>query len=188
MPKDENEGQHMVKTALEYNDGPIAMRYPRGNGYGVEMDAEMKALPIGSWEVLREGDDAVILTFGTTIPMAMEAAEVLAQQGIQVRVVNARFIKPMDENMLHDIMKAGLPILTIEESMLQGGFGSAVLEFAFDHQYRNSAIERMGIPDEFIEHGDVDQLLAEINVTAEEAVKRIEQLVPKNSQVGFNKV
>lgn len=188
MPKDENEGQHMVKTAFEYNDGPIALRYPRGNGYGVEMDAEMKALPIGSWEVLREGDDAVILTFGTTIPMAMEAAETLAQQGIGVRVVNARFIKPMDENMLHDIMKADLPILTIEESMLQGGFGSAVLEFAFDHQYRTVAIERIGIPDEFIEHGDVDQLLAEINVTAEEAVKRIEQLVPKNSQVGFNKV
>ncbi|ATP40943.1 1-deoxy-D-xylulose-5-phosphate synthase [Solibacillus sp. R5-41] len=179
MPKDENEGQHMVKTALEYNDGPIALRYPRGNGYGVEMDAEMKALPIGSWEVLREGNDAVILTFGTTIPMALEAAEVLAQQGTKVRVVNARFIKPMDVKMLHEIMKAGLPILTIEESMLQGGFGSAVLEFASDHQYRTLAIERMGIPDEFIEHGDVDQLLAEINVTAEEAVRRIEQLVPK---------
>lgn len=179
MPKDENEGQHMVKTALEYNDGPIAMRYPRGNGYGVEMDEEMKALPIGSWEVLREGQDAVILTFGTTIPMAMEAAETLAQQGTNVRVVNARFIKPMDEKMLHAIMKAGLPILTIEESVLQGGFGSAVLEFAGDHHYRSVAIERMGIPDEFIEHGDVDQLLAEINVTAEEAVRRIEQLVPK---------
>ncbi|MEK4426022.1 1-deoxy-D-xylulose-5-phosphate synthase [Solibacillus sp. FSL K6-1523] len=179
MPKDENEGQHMVKTALEYNDGPIAMRYPRGNGYGVEMDEEMKALPIGSWEVLRDGEDAVILTFGTTIPMAMEAAEVLAQQGTNVRVVNARFIKPMDEKMLHEIMKAGLPILTIEESVLQGGFGSAVLEFASDQKYRTIAIERMGIPDEFIEHGDVDQLLAEINVTAEEAVRRIEQLVPK---------
>ena len=81
MPKDENEGQHMVKTAIEYNDGPIAMRYPRGNGLGVEMDAEMKAFPIGSWEVLREGSDAAILTFGTTIAMALEAAEQLAEQG-----------------------------------------------------------------------------------------------------------
>ncbi|MBD8036986.1 1-deoxy-D-xylulose-5-phosphate synthase [Solibacillus sp. A46] len=178
MPKDENEGQHMVKTALEYNDGPIALRYPRGNGYGVEMDAEMKALPIGSWEVLREGSDAVILTFGTTIPMALHAAELLAEQGISVRVVNARFIKPMDEVMLHEIMQANLPILTIEETMLQGGFGSAVLEFAFDKQYRNVEIERIGIPDEFIEHGEVDLLLEEINVTAEEAVKRITQLVP----------
>lgn len=178
MPKDENEGQHMVKTALEYNDGPIALRYPRGNGYGVEMDAEMKALPIGSWEVLREGSDAAILTFGTTIPMALHAAELLAEQGISVRVVNARFIKPMDEAMLHEIMQANLPILTIEETMLQGGFGSAVLEFAFDKQYRNVQIERIGIPDEFIEHGEVDLLLKEINVTAEEAVKRITQLVP----------
>ena len=178
MPKDENEGQHMVKTAIDYNDGPIALRYPRGNGLGVEMDAEMKALPIGSWEVLREGSDAVILTFGTTIPMALKAAEQLAYQGIDVRVVNARFIKPMDEVMLHEIMQENLPILTIEESLLQGGFGSAVLEFAFDKKYRNVQIERIGIPDEFIEHGEVDLLLEEINVTAEEAVKRITQLVP----------
>lgn len=178
MPKDENEGQHMVKTAIDYNDGPIALRYPRGNGSGVVMDEEMKALPIGSWEVLREGSDAVILTFGTTIPMAMQAAEQLAYQGIDARVVNARFIKPMDEAMLHQIMEANLPILTIEESLLQGGFGSAVLEFAFDKKYRNVQIERIGIPDEFIEHGEVDLLLEEINVTAEEAVKRITQLVP----------
>ncbi|MCH7321872.1 1-deoxy-D-xylulose-5-phosphate synthase [Solibacillus sp. MA9] len=179
MPKDENEGQHMVKTALEYNDGPIALRYPRGNGLGVEMDAEMKALPIGSWEVLREGNDAVILTFGTTIGMALEAADKLAEQGLSVRVVNARFIKPMDEAMLHDLMKAQMPILTIEESMLQGGFGSAVLEFAFENGYRNINLDRIGIPDEFIEHGEVDLLLAEIHVTADEAVKRITKLVPK---------
>ncbi|WP_274307304.1 1-deoxy-D-xylulose-5-phosphate synthase [Solibacillus daqui] len=179
MPKDENEGQHMVKTALEYNDGPIALRYPRGNGLGVEMDAEMKALPIGSWEVLRDGNDAVILTFGTTIGMALEAADRLAEQGLSVRVVNARFIKPMDEAMLHDLMKAQMPILTIEESMLQGGFGSAVLEFAFDNGYHNINLDRIGIPDEFIEHGEVDLLLAEIHVTADEAVKRITKLVPK---------
>ena len=178
MPKDENEGQHMVKTALEYNDGPIAMRYPRGNGSGVEMDAEMKALPIGSWEVLREGQDATILTFGTTIPMAMEAAERLAGQGINVKVVNARFIKPLDEEMLHGLMKKGAPILTIEEAVLQGGFGSAVLEFAADHRYK-ADIDRIGIPDEFIEHGNVDQLLAEIHVTTEETIKRIKVLLQK---------
>ena len=181
MPKDENEGQHMVKTAVEY-DGPICMRYPRGNGIGVEMDAEMKALPIGSWEVLREGKDASILTFGTTIPMAMEAAEKLATQGIDVKVVNARFIKPMDEAMLHELMQAGAPILTLEESMLQGGFGSAVLEFAADNGYR-TVMDRIGIPDQFIEHGNVDQLLAEIDVTAEETEKRIKALLQK--QVGI---
>lgn len=178
MPKDENEGQHMVKTAIEYDGGPIALRYPRGNGLGVEMDAEMKVLPIGSWEVLREGKDATILTFGTTIPMAFEAAEKLALQGVQVKIVNARFIKPMDETMLHELMKSGAPILTLEEAMLQGGFGSAVLEFAADHQYKVD-IDRIGIPDQFIEHGNVDQLLKEINVTAEETVKRINALLKK---------
>ncbi|MER2106661.1 MAG: 1-deoxy-D-xylulose-5-phosphate synthase [Solibacillus sp.] len=185
MPKDENEGQHMVKTALEHT-GPIALRYPRGNGLGVEMDADMKAIPIGSWEVLREGNDAVILTFGTTIPMALAAAETLATRGIDVRVVNARFIKPMDEAMLRDIMAADMPILTLEESMLQGGFGSAVLEFAFDQGYRPN-LDRIGIPDQFVEHGDVNSLLAEINVTADETVKRIEKLVAQK-QVGTKTV
>ena len=126
----------------------------------------------------REGKDATILTFGTTIPMAFEAAEKLALQGIQVKIVNARFIKPMDEAMLHELMKAGAPILTLEEAMLQGGFGSAVLEFAADHHYKVD-IDRIGIPDQFIEHGNVDQLLEEINVTAEETVKRINALLKK---------
>lgn len=184
MPKDENEGQHMVKTAFDYNDGPIALRYPRGNGVGVEMDPEMKTLPIGSWEVLREGNQASILTFGTTIPMAMKAAEVLEAQGISVRVVNARFIKPLDENMLHDILGEEKPILTIEEALLQGGFGSAVLEFAADHHYNNVKIDRMGIPDVFIEHGSVDELLDEIHVTSEEVERRIKTLVA--DQVGLN--
>lgn len=183
MPKDENEGQHMVKTAVEYNDGPIALRYPRGNGYGVLMDAEMKTIPIGSWEVLREGKDACILTFGTTIPMAMQAAAILADQGIDVQVVNARFIKPMDESMLHELFAARMPILTIEEAILQGGFGSAVLEFASDNKYLNVQVERMGIPDLFIEQGSVDKLLEEIHLTKEEAVARIQQLVG-NKTVG----
>ena len=183
MPKDENEGQHMVKTALEYDGGPIALRYPRGNGIGVAMDAEMKAIPIGTWEVLREGKDAAILTFGTTIPMAMEAAEQLALQGIDVKVVNARFIKPLDEKMLHDLMESNCPILTIEEAVLQGGFGSAVLEFAADNQYKVS-IDRIGIPDQFIEHGNVDELLNEIHVTTDETVKRIQSLIQNKQQVG----
>ena len=187
MPKDENEGQHMVKTAFEF-DGPIALRYPRGNGVGVPLDEEMKAIPIGSWEVLREGTDATILTFGTTIPMALEAADMLAKKGIHVKVVNARFIKPLDETMLHELMKDGKPILTIEETVLQGGFGSAVLEFAFDHKYRHVAIDRIGIPDQFIEHGNVDQLLNEINITADEAVNRIQLLLNEKEKVGTNLV
>ncbi|GKV64564.1 MULTISPECIES: 1-deoxy-D-xylulose-5-phosphate synthase [Sporosarcina] len=165
MPKDENEGQHMVKTALEYNEGPIAMRYPRGNGYGVPMDEELHTIPIGTWEVLKEGKDATILTFGTTIPMAFAAAEQLKEQGKEVSIVNARFIKPLDTDLLDDLFAGGKPIITIEEAVLAGGFGSAVLEYAEQVSHTSTIIERIGIPDEFIEHGNVDELLMEIHMT-----------------------
>lgn len=182
MPKDENEGQHMVKTALSYEDGPIAMRYPRGNGRGVLMDSTLETIEIGTWETLRAGADAAILTFGTTIPMAEQAAEELAAQGIDTEIVNARFIKPLDEEMLHRLFKEGKAILTIEESMLEGGFGSAVLEFANDHGYNTAQLKRMGIPDEFIEHGSVDLLLRDIHMTKEQVVADITTLVEKTKQ------
>ena len=139
MPKDENEGQHMVYTAFNYDDGPIAMRFPRGNGLGVPMDETFKSIPIGTWEVLKEGEDAAILTFGTTIPMALEAADILEKQGISVKVVNARFIKPLDEKMLNQLFSKNIPILTIEEAVLQGGFGSSVLEYAHDQGVLSSS-------------------------------------------------
>jgi 1-deoxy-D-xylulose-5-phosphate synthase len=184
MPKDENEGQHMVKTAIEYNDGPIALRYPRGNGLGVPMDAELQVIPIGSWEVLREGTDAAILTFGTTIPMALEAADRLAKQGVQVEVINARFIKPLDVHMLHQLVKRDLPLFTVEEAVLQGGFGSSILEFMQDHDYTGVSVSRMGIPDHFIEHGNVDELLNEIHITADELVVRIQNKMNKIDKAG----
>ncbi|THE11268.1 1-deoxy-D-xylulose-5-phosphate synthase [Bacillus timonensis] len=183
MPKDENEGQHMVNTAIHYDDGPIALRYARGNGLGVEMDEVLKLIPIGSWEILKPGTDAVILTFGTTISMALEAAELLEKEDISVRVVNARFIKPLDNDMMHQILGSNLPVLTIEESVLMGGFGSAVLEFANDHDYQNAKIDRMGIPDQFIEHGSVNELLREIGMTTENVVERVQKLVPKKKRV-----
>ncbi|WP_307405124.1 1-deoxy-D-xylulose-5-phosphate synthase [Neobacillus ginsengisoli] len=182
MPKDENEGQHMVYTALKYNDGPIAMRFPRGNGIGVPMDAELHEVPIGTWEIIREGEDAAILTFGTTIPMAMEAAVILEKQGISVKVINARFIKPLDKKMLKTLLATNIPLLTIEEAVLQGGFGSSVLEFAHDHGYYSTVIDRIGIPDQFIEHGDVGSLLEEIGLTTQEAVKRLTILARKKQQ------
>jgi 1-deoxy-D-xylulose-5-phosphate synthase len=182
MPKDENEGQHLVKTALDYDAGPIALRYPRGNGYGVPMDTELKAIPIGKWEVLKEGTDVAVLTFGTTIPMALEAAEELEEQGISVRVVNARFIKPMDEEMLKSIFEEDIPVLTIEEAVLQGGFGSAVLEYVQENGFRNAVVERIGIPDYFIEHGSVKELLNEIGMTKENVMDRILTITPKKQK------
>jgi 1-deoxy-D-xylulose-5-phosphate synthase len=176
MPKDENEGQHMVNTAIHYDNGPIAMRFPRGNGIGVPMDENLKNIPIGSWEVLKDGEDVVVLTFGTTIPMALEAANRMEREGISVRVVNARFIKPLDEKMLSEIFKEDIPILTIEEAILQGGFGSSILEHAQTHGKISTKIDRMGIPDQFIEHGNVDKLLEEIGLTTEATVEKIKSL------------
>ncbi|OAT84153.1 1-deoxy-D-xylulose-5-phosphate synthase [Bacillus sp. MKU004] len=182
MPKDENEGQHLVKTALDYDEGPIALRYPRGNGYGVPMDSELNAIPIGEWEVLKKGTDVAVLTFGTTIPMALEAAKELEEQGISVRVVNARFIKPMDEKMLKSIFEEDIPVLTIEEAVLQGGFGSAVLEYVQENGYRNAVVDRIGIPDYFIEHGSVKELLNEIGMTKENVMDRILTITPKKQK------
>lgn len=182
MPKDENEGQHMVNTALSYEDGPIAMRFPRGNGIGVPMDETLKQIPIGSWEVLKEGKDAAILTFGTTIPMAMEAAVLLEKQGYSIKVVNARFIKPLDEKMMSELLGSNMPILTIEEAVLQGGFGSAVLEYAHEQGFHHAEIDRIGIPDEFIEHGSVNELLKEIGMTTDEVVKRLVMLAGKKQK------
>lgn len=182
MPKDENEGQHLVYTAMQYEDGPIAMRFPRGNGLGVEMDKEFKEIPIGSWEQLKQGGDAAILTFGTTIPMAMEAAAILEKQGYSIKVINARFLKPLDEKMLSELLNQNIPILTIEEAVLQGGFGSSILEFANDHGFYQTVIERMGIPDRFIEHGSVDKLLEEIGLTTENVVKRLQKLARKKQK------
>ncbi|MER2261761.1 MAG: 1-deoxy-D-xylulose-5-phosphate synthase [Psychrobacillus sp.] len=179
MPKDENEGQHMVKTAFDYSEGPIALRYPRGNGLGVPMDEELTPIPIGSWEVLKEGSQAVILTFGTTIPMALKAADELSKLNISVEVVNARFIKPLDEAMLKDIQLRNLPIITVEESALQGGFGSAVLEF-YNEQNLQANVKRIGIPDMFIEHGDVNQLLEEISITSDSIVNLVQSTLEES--------
>ncbi|MDF2556402.1 MAG: deoxyxylulose-5-phosphate synthase [Bacillales bacterium] len=178
MPKDENEGQHMIYSAFEYQCGTVAVRYPRGNGLGVQMDKEFKMIPYGTWEVLREGKDAVILTFGTTIPMVMKAAEELEQKGIHVAVVNARFIKPFDKKMLQYILNSNIPILTVEEGMIQGGFGSSILEFAHLNGYHNRVIRIMGIPDVFVEQGTVNLLMNELGLTTQGVIDEILKVVP----------
>ncbi|MFA9555986.1 1-deoxy-D-xylulose-5-phosphate synthase [Evansella sp. AB-rgal1] len=182
MPKDENELQHMIYTAVCYDDGPIAVRYPRGNGYGVKMDDELKQIPIGKWEILKEGNDLTILTFGTTIPIALEAAELLEKEGISVDVVNARSIKPMDEEMLAELALKNRPILTVEEAALQGGFGSAVLEYFHDNGFHSTVVERMGVPDRFIEHGSVKELWEEIGLTSQNIIKSVEKIIPRKRQ------
>ncbi|WP_027963398.1 1-deoxy-D-xylulose-5-phosphate synthase [Halalkalibacillus halophilus] len=182
MPKDAQECQHMIYTALKNDDGPMAIRYPRGNAPDQPVEGDFKPIKIGSWEVLRQGDDLVILTFGTTIDLALKAAEELNEDGISVKIVNARFIKPLDEAMLSVIIKEDLPILTIEEHALQGGFGSAVLEFLETEKLNFPYIHRMGLPDHFIEHGSVDELMEEVGLTVTEVKSKVKEIVPSKER------
>ncbi|WP_336786851.1 1-deoxy-D-xylulose-5-phosphate synthase [Paenibacillus sp. MMO-177] len=178
MPKDENELRRMMKTAIDYNEGPIAVRYPRINGLGVKMDEVMRPLPIGKWETLREGDSAVILAMGPMIQVAEEAADLLKRDGLNVQIVNARFIKPLDEEMLLSFASEGKHILVIEESSELGGFGSAVLEFYSLRGIYGMPIRIMGVPDIFVEHGSIKEQRVEVGLTGERAAMEIKNLLP----------
>ncbi|PRO66715.1 1-deoxy-D-xylulose-5-phosphate synthase [Alkalicoccus urumqiensis] len=181
-PKDENEFQHLLYTAFQNEDGPTAVRYPRGAGLGVEMDDELKELPFGKWETLREGKDVSILTFGTMVPTALEACDLLKSRGIEAEVVNARSIKPLDEEKLNQLADSGTPIVTLEEHALLGGFGSAVLEYLHESGRHSAVVDRMGIPDWYIEHGSIPKLLEEIGLTAEKTAERAAAQVPKKQK------
>jgi 1-deoxy-D-xylulose-5-phosphate synthase len=128
-PRDENELRHMLKTALHHVDGPVAIRYPRGSGVGVATDEPLHALPIGRGETLRTGPDIAILALGAMVLPAERAADLLAADGIDATVVNARFAKPLDERLILDLVDRCGAIVTVEENVRAGGFGSAVLEF-----------------------------------------------------------
>jgi 1-deoxy-D-xylulose-5-phosphate synthase len=165
-PKDENELRHMLKTALELKT-PVALRYPRGTGYGVPLDKKMECLPIGKGELLREGTDLTIVAIGSTVMPAVKAAEQLAEQGISTGVVNARFIKPLDADLILGQAKATGRIVTVEENVLQGGFGSAVLELLQDNGMSQVRVKRLGIPDQYIEQGTQAQLRKDVGIDAE---------------------
>jgi 1-deoxy-D-xylulose-5-phosphate synthase len=151
-PKDENELQHMLKTALEY-PGPAALRYPRGAAEGVALDEDIRPLPLGRGEVLREGTDLAVLAIGATVMPALRAAEAVRAEGIDAAVINARFVKPMDaELIVRYAQKTGL-LLTVEDHVQHGGFGSAVLEVLADHGVTGVPVLRHALPDAIIEHG-----------------------------------
>ncbi len=165
-PKDENELRHMLKTALAMN-APVALRYPRGAGYGVELDHELTLLPVGKGELLREGTDLTIVAIGSTVIPALQAAQALADQGISAGVINARFVKPLDADLILGQVRATGRIITVEENALQGGFGSAVLELLYDHNASQVRIKRLGIPDQYIEQGTQAQLRSDVGIDAD---------------------
>ena len=155
-PKDENELRHMIYTALQHT-GPVAIRYPRGNGLGVPMDPEYKTIPIGQAEILREGSDLMILALGNTVSPSLEAAATLENEAYSVCVVNCRFIKPLDKRLAEVAASAGR-VLVVEENIRQGGLGGAVLEMFNDMGVEKVHVKRIGLPDKFIEHGPADLL------------------------------
>jgi 1-deoxy-D-xylulose-5-phosphate synthase len=166
-PKDENELQHMVKTMIEYGGGPSAVRMPRGCGVGVKLDEELVTLPIGKSEVVREGKDVVILAYGSCVYPALAAAALLEESGIHPTVVNARFAKPLDTALLDELVKSEPYLITIEENVRSGGYGSAVLEYLSEKGYEIKRIKTLAIPDRYMTHAPQADLYAEIGLTPE---------------------
>lgn len=175
-PKDEAELRNMLYTAIEYKDGPIALRYPRGSALGVEVKDEFETIPIGTAETLREGKDVAILAVGNMVRFVSEAAAKLATENISVEIVNMRFVKPLDERMLDKIAKKFEKIITVEENSIVGGFGSGVLEYFSDKGYKNEVV-RVGLPDSYVEHATQDQLYNMLELDANGIVKRVKEFI-----------
>ena len=174
-PKDENELQHMLYTAVNH-DGPISLRYPRGKAVGVPLDEDLHSIPTGKGELLREGTDVTLIGLGTMTQICLVAAERLAQEGISAAVVNPRFVKPLDVDLLTRMGRQTGAVLTVEEAYLTGGFGSAVLEL-FSEANVPAKVRRVGIPDRFVAHGAPRIFQEQFGLTPEGVVEQARELV-----------
>jgi 1-deoxy-D-xylulose-5-phosphate synthase len=182
-PRDEAMLVHMLHTALTYDDGPIALRYPRGEGVGVALPDRAKALQIGTGEILREGERVALLGYGTGVAKALEAADILAERGMAVTVADARFAKPIDAGLAAQLAAEHDLLVTVEEGVLAGGFGSAVWETLSDAGLA-PRILRVGLPDRYVTHGAPKLLHREVGFTGERIAERIEAAVAAPSGVG----
>ncbi len=171
-PKDENELRHMLYTQLEYGEGPTAMRYPRGHGYGVALDPVLERIPIGEAEVLRSGTDVVLLAYGSMVYPSLEAAAALQKHGLSAGVVNARFAKPLDEEIILDFAHRCDCLVTVEEAQRAGGFGSAVLELLQERGVTGVKTMSLALPDVFVTHGTPELLHEEVGLSAASIVAR----------------
>ncbi len=180
-PKDEAELRNMLFTATQYKKGPIAMRYPRGEAIGVPV-GEFEKIEIGKAEVVREGKDIAILAIGNMVIYSEQAAEKLAEKGIDAEVVNMRFVKPLDRELLFDIFSKFKKILTVEDNTIIGGFGSAISEFAEQHSYKNEILIH-GLPDKFIEHGKPNELHEMLKLDAKGIAEVAEEFLKKEVKV-----
>ena len=180
-PKDENELRRMLVTALKH-DGPIAFRYPRGAGTGTILEKDIRPLPIGKAELLKEGEDVLILAIGRSVCEALDAHSELTELGISTAVVNCRYVKPLDAELICSLAKKIPRIITVEENVRQGGFGSAVLEELNDSGITGFQLERIGIPDTFVEHGPQRLLRSKYGVDAEAIVEAAKSLMASSSK------
>ncbi|OGO20768.1 MAG: 1-deoxy-D-xylulose-5-phosphate synthase [Chloroflexi bacterium RBG_16_50_9] len=179
-PKDENELQHLLYTAVKAGR-PMAVRYPRSAGLGVKLDTVLHEIPVGQGEILRYGEDIAILALGAGVAPATEAARELEAKGIETAVINARFAKPLDAALLLKLAGRIKNILTIEENVLNGGFGSTVLKFFQEAGFNNVIVKSIGIPDEFIEHGSQAILRSRYGLDTEGIIRQVLKLFPGRS-------
>ncbi|MBO7190788.1 MAG: 1-deoxy-D-xylulose-5-phosphate synthase [Elusimicrobiaceae bacterium] len=170
-PADENELQHLLKTAFD-SKAPFFLRYPRGAGFNVPMDDKIKALPVGKGKWLQRGKDVTILAIGNRVHPALDAARLLAGQGIKAGVINMRFVKPLDTALIDDALKHSPYLVTVEDNVLAGGFGSAVAEYLADKQ-ADFKLLRLGYPDKFVEHGKSALLYAQYDLDAQHQADKI---------------
>lgn len=178
-PKDEAELQQMIVTGIEHTDSPIALRYPRGNGYGVPlMEEGWEPLPIGKGELLRQGDDVLMVAYGSMVYPALQAAEILSEYGIEATVVNGRFAKPLDTELIVPLAQQIGRVVTLEEGCIMGGFGSAVAEALLDHNVP-VPVTRIGVPDELVDHATPDESKATLGLTSPQIAERVRALVQK---------
>jgi 1-deoxy-D-xylulose-5-phosphate synthase len=175
-PKDENELQHLLYTAVKAKR-PMAVRYPRSHGLGVTMDETLHEIPIGKGEVVRYGEDVAIIALGATVAPSLEAAAKLASQGIETMVVNARFAKPIDKELIIDLAGRIKNIITVEENVLAGGFGSSVTRLLQESGINDVIIKNIGVPDEFVEHGTQAILRAKYGLDADGIARQVVEML-----------
>ena len=175
-PRDEAMLVHMLHTALRHDAGPVAIRYPRGEGVGVPLPAHPERIPIGTGEILREGERVAILGYGTGVGKALGAADILAEGGLDVTVADARFAKPLDAGLLAQLAAEHDLLVTVEEGVLSGGFGSGVWETLSEGGLAPRVL-RVGLPDRYVTHGAPKLLHEEVGFTAERIAERIEAAV-----------
>jgi 1-deoxy-D-xylulose-5-phosphate synthase len=181
-PKDESELRDMLYTAVEHKEGPIAMRYPRGNGIGVPMKEGFDLLLLGKGETLRRGKDVALLAIGEMVYPSLKAAEELAAHGTSCEVVNMRFVKPLDEEILDSIASRFNRVVTVENNARTGGFGSAVLEYFASRKHTGTEVFVHGLPDEFVDHGSPAELMKDVQLDPEGIVSIVSKFLTKDTQ------